>query len=205
MHALTLSSPVTKPAPTARRAARFAPVWPRLPRVAVGIAELGFVVVALTVWWSLPHTPHQFAPVMPLGLPDLPASFDAIMFAAQVLADAPQPAPLPGLHNVPALPAAPSMETVLVNLGGWAAILWGLANKIINRLDDRIIKIEQKLEQLLTVPSRLHERISQIEGKLQHLESMSRLLRKIRTELSRRGIVPNSHPLPDKKEPEQAP
>lgn len=184
MHTLTLSSPVTKPAPTARRAARFAPVWPRLPRVAVGIAELGFVVVALTVWWSLPHTPHQFAPVMPLGLPDLPASFDAIMFAAQVLADAPQPAPVPAPVQLPTPTGVPGMETVLVNLGGWAAILWGLANKIINRIDQRIVQIERQLEKLATMP---------------------RGIRALRTELRRYRKTPHAHPLPGKEEPEQAP
>jgi cell division protein FtsB len=56
----------------------------------------------------------------------------------------------------------PGLETVLVNLGGWAAILWGLANKIISRLDSRIVQIERQLEKLATMPravQRLHREI----------------------------------------------
>jgi hypothetical protein len=134
--------------------------------LAFGTAEFGFVVVVASVLWSAGHPPHWSPPVMPLGLPDLHATFDAFVLAAQVLADQPVAGPVVVPPAVPVqLPvgnAMPGLETVLVNLGGWAAILWGLANKIISRLDSRIVQIERQLEKLATMPravQRLHREI----------------------------------------------
>jgi hypothetical protein len=166
MHTLTINCPVADSHRTSKRGVRWVFAWPRIPRLAVGIVEFGFLAVLFTVWWLLPHSPHSFAPVMPLGLPDLLASFDAIVLTAQVLADAPQPAPLPAPNQLPAIPALPSMETVLVNLGGWSVVLWHLANKIINRFDERIVRIERQLEKLETIPSRVDERAAKIERQL---------------------------------------
>lgn len=204
MQTLTLTRPMTDSHRTANRGVRLASAWPRLPRLAVGIAEFGFLAVLLTVWWSLPHTPHQFAPVMPLGLPDLPASFDALVLAAQVLADAPQPAVVPPVNQLPSIPAAPSIETVLVNLGGWAAILWGLANKIINRLDQRIMQIEQQLEKLATMPASIDGRILAIERQLKKLAIMPRIARAWQNHLRRERKSAKGQPQAGKDDSEPA-
>jgi hypothetical protein len=187
MHTLALPAAIND---TASRPRGRIVVRKRPGLVAVGIAVCGFLAVIASVWWSLPHLPHQFAPVMTLGLPDLPASLDALLFAAQVLADAPVP-PAPAVPAVPAVPVqlpplqnVPGLETVLVNLGGWAAILWGLANKIINRLDQRIVQIELRLEHLGTIP----------DG-----------IRNLRRELRRYRMTPHAHPLPGKESPEEHP
>ena len=137
--------------------------------VAFGMAEFGFVVVVASVLLSAGNSSHWSPPVMPLGLPDLHATFDAFVLAAQVLADQPGAGPAVVPPGVPVqLPngnAVPGLETVLVNLGGWAAILWGLANKIISRLDSRIVQIERQLEKLAAMPravqrlQRLHREI----------------------------------------------
>lgn len=170
--------------PTTVRHGPWSGTWLTARPVAVGI----FVSV---VWWGVatvvwpPFPPARSVSVMPLGLPDLHATFDAMCFAAQAMADqapaipaaAPPAAPAGGLAQLPGL------DTIVINLGGWAAILYGLASKIGKQVDNRVAAIETQLS---------------------HLSEMPRQVRLLRRELRRYRMTPSAHPLPGKP-PEETP
>lgn len=116
---------------------------------------------------------------MPLGLPDLHATFDAVCFAAQAMADPGNPAAPAAPPAAPAggLAQLPGLDTIVINLGGWAAILYGLASKIGKQVDNRVAAIETQLA---------------------HLSEMPRQVRLLRRELRRYRMTPAAHPLPGK-------
>jgi len=143
--------------------------------VATGIFEFVAIWSCARLLLSPALLPQWSLPVMPLGLPDLHASLDALVFAAQAFAAEPN-AVAPAAPAIPtSLPSVPGLDGVIVNLGGWAAILWGLANKIGGQIDRRVSSIEAKLEQLSPMPKEM------------------RLLRR---ELRRYRRTPTAHPLP---------
>lgn len=150
---------------------RFSHRWP----LATGIFEFAVLYAAFRLLTSPALLPHWSLPVMPLGLPDLHASFDALVFAAQAMADQPAAQVLPQAPAPSTLPQMPGLDQVIVNLGGWAAILWGLANKIGGQVD---------------------RRVSQIEAQLAKLSPMPREVRLLRRELRRYRQTPAAHPLP---------
>jgi hypothetical protein len=121
---------------------------------------------------------------MPLGLPDLHATLDAVVFCAQAVADqAPAAAPAPPPAPAGGLGQWPGLDTVVINLGGWAAILYGLASKIGRQVDSRVAAIETQLA---------------------HLSTMPRQVQLLRRELRRYRMTPHAHPLPGKP-PEETP
>lgn len=170
--------------PTAVRNRRGVVTWPAAHPVAVGI----FVSGVLWGAGSLLCHPSPFARsdyVMPLGLPDLHATFDAMCFAAQAIADQGPPAAAAAPPAAPAggLAQFPGLDTIVINLGGWAAILYGLASKIGRQVDSRVAAIETQLS---------------------HLSEMPRQVRLLRRELRRYRMTPSAHPLPGKP-PEETP
>lgn len=169
--------------PTAvRRGPWWRTVWQARP-VAVGIFVSGCVWGAGSLLCHIPPLSRSVY-VMPLGLPDLHATFDAVCFAAQAMADqappAAQAAPPAGQG---ALTQIPGLDTIVINLGGWAAILYGLASKIGKQIDNRVAAIETQLA---------------------HLSEMPRQVRLLRRELRKYRMTPQAHPLPGKP-PEETP
>ena len=149
--------------------------WP----VAFGIVVFLTGTAAATVLRPNAFAPPvpRSAPVMPLGLPDLHASFDAIVLMAQAAAADPAPAPpVVGPAQV-AVPQMPGFDQILINLGGWAAILYGLAAKIGRQVDNRVAAIETQLATLSGMP---------------------REVRQLRRELRRYRLTTGAHPLPGK-------
>ena len=144
--------------------------------VASGIFVSVGIWGAVTLLW--PSSPlARSTSVMPLGLPDLHTTFDALCFAAQAMADqgAPAAAGQPAAPvNVPNLPG---FESMLINLGGWAAILYGLASNIGKQVDSRVAAIEVQLS---------------------HLSEMPRQVQLLRRELRRYRMTPGAHALPGK-------
>lgn len=152
--------------------------------VAVGIFVSVVIWAAGSLVWPT-HSPARSLFVMPFGLPDLHATLDAMVFCAQAMADQGAP-PLVAPPAAPAgggLPQFPGLDTIVINLGGWAAILYGLASKIGRQVDNRVAAIETQLA---------------------HLSEMPRQVRLLRRELRRYRMTPGSHPLPGKP-PEETP
>lgn len=148
--------------------------WPVASGIFVSVAIWG----AVTLLW--PSSPlARSTSVMPLGLPDLHTTFDALCFAAQAMAD--QGAPAAAAAGQPAAPVnvpnLPGFESMLINLGGWAAILYGLASKIGKQVDSRVAAIEVQLS---------------------HLSEMPRQVQLLRRELRRYRMTPGAHALPGK-------
>lgn len=151
--------------------------------VAFGIPALVWVAIGVTVVRPSAASPvtTRSVPVMPLGLPDLHASLDALVFMAQ--AAAAEPGALPAAPAPVVIPQMPGFDQILINLGGWAAILYGLAAKIGRQVDNRVAAIETQLATLSGMP---------------------REVRQLRRELRRYRLTPGAHPLPGKS-PEEPP
>ena len=170
--------------PTTVRHGPWSGTWLTARPVAVGIFVSGLIWGAGSLLCH--HSPFARSDyVMPLGLPDLHATFDAMCFAAQAMADQGPPAAAAAPPAAPAggLAQFPGLDTIVINLGGWAAILYGLASKIGKQVDNRVAAIETQLS---------------------HLSEMPRQVRLLRRELRRYRMTPNAHPLPGKP-PEETP
>lgn len=170
--------------PTTVRHGPWSGRFPTAHPVAVGIFVSGLIWAAGSVICH--HPPHaRSVSVMPLGLPDLHATFDAVCFAAQAMADQGPPAAAAAPPAAPAggLAQFPGLDTIVINLGGWAAILYGLASKIGKQVDSRVAAIETQLA---------------------HLSEMPRQVRLLRRELRRYRMNPHAPPLPGKP-PEESP